>query len=389
VLRIETCDRWRRRFRITALFCAIASALVVAACGGDDDSAQEETGGANIAASQRLIDTYSKQPEFLPPGPPFDAAQETRGKKIMSIPVSSQIPITQVLETTMAREARRVGVGFKHWQNQGKPDQWVQGINTAISQGYDVIDLVAIPPEALKPQIDKARNRGVKVISTHLGGFGWEPPPYIDGAVRLPYYEVGRIMAAWAVVQTKGKANALAIIADDLKSTADVVKGLRDEFRENCPECRLQTANVPTTQWASGVQNEVANGIRRNPSLNYLIPIYDAMTQFATAGIQVAGKAGQMPMTTFNGTPFALDLVKQGKVEMNLGENEDWIGRAMLDASMRAAAGLEVPDNHYEKAPLYIFTKANVADAGTPPRPDKGYGESYRAGFDKLWGLAQ
>jgi ribose transport system substrate-binding protein len=383
---VNSAARWAPRIVGVALLCAAAPSMLLAACGDDDDGGGA-SGEAKIEASQQLLDKYSQPPRFVPPGPAFDAKEELEGKKIMSIPVSSQIPITQVLETTMATQARRVGVHFKHWQNQGKPDQWIQGIDTAISQRYDVVDLLAIPPEALKPQIDKARAAGLKVISTHFAGFGWKPPAYIDGAVRLPYYDVGRILAAWAVVETKGQADALAIIADDLESTGDVVKGLRDEFRENCPDCKLQTANVPTTQWATGVQNEVANGIRRNPTLNYLIPIYDAMTQFATAGVQVAGKAGQIPMDTFNGTPFALDLVKEGKVQMNLGENEDWIGRAMLDASMRAAAGMPVPDNDYEGAPLYIFTKDNVAEAGTPPKPDQGYGDEYRTGFDELWGL--
>jgi len=60
---------------------------------------------------------------------------------------------------------------------------------------------------------------------------------------------------------------------------------------------------------------------------------------------------------------------------------------AMLDADMRAAAGLKVPANHYKGAPLYIFTKANVKKAGTPPDPAKGYGEAYHQGFAKLWGV--
>lgn len=72
---------------------------------------------------------------------------------------------------------------------------------------------------------------------------------------------------------------------------------------------------------------------------------------------------------------------------MDIGENEDWIAHAMLDADMRAAAGLKVPADDYKDAPLYIFTKANVASAGTPPSPAQGYGSAYVSGFAKLWGL--
>jgi ribose transport system substrate-binding protein len=310
-----------------------------------------------------------------------------KGKKVMELPVTSQIPLTQVISAEMSKQAKRIGFQLKVWENQGKPDQWVQGMETAIAQRYDAVDLLGIDPKLLKPQIDKARAAGVKVTSSHLAGFGYTVPDYIDGAVRLPYYEVGQLLAAWTIVQTDGKANALAIVAEDLASTADVVKGIQDEFKRDCPDCKLTTRNVPTTQWANGVQKEVSTGLQRDPGVNYLLPIYDAMTQFAAAGLQVAGKAGTVEMASFNGTPFALQMVADGKLAMDIGENEVWIARAILDAAMRAAMDEPVPDDDYAKAPLLVFTKDNVAEAGTPPDPAKGYGNAYESGFDELWGL--
>jgi ribose transport system substrate-binding protein len=382
---------------------AVAAMVALGACGSSSDSgstgtaadsgtaaattASDAAGGANIAAAQAIIDQYSKEPTFTPPGEAFDAAKEMSGKKVMSIPVSSQIPLTQVITTEQAAQAKRIGFTFKHWQNQGKSDQWVQGINTAIAEKYDAIDLLGIDPKLVAPQLTKARAAGVKVVSTHLAGFGWTIPPTIDGAVRLPYEEVGKILAAWTIVATQGKGDALAIVAEDLSSTADVVKGMKDQFAANCPDCKVETANVPTAQWATGVKEQVSAGIQRNPNLNYVIPIYDAMSQFAQAGIQVAGKTGKIGMATFNGTPFALKMVADGQLEMNLGENEVWIADAMLDADMRAATGRKIPDTDYDKAPLLVFTKDNVASAGNPPTASDGYGDSYVAGFDQLWGL--
>jgi ribose transport system substrate-binding protein len=362
-----------------------ASAVALGACGSSDSST--EASAANTGASQALIAKYQKLPTFTAPGPAFDAVEGMKGKKIMSIGVTDQIPLIQEIEKEMNAQAKRIGFTFTHWQNQGKSDQWIQGINTAIAQKYDALDLLGIDPKLVKPQLEKARAAGVKVISTHLAGFGWDIPSYIDGAVRLPYREVGRILAAWSIVQNKGKVNALAIVANDLASSEDVIAGLREEFKANCPSCKLTIANVPSTQWTSGVQNEVSSGIQRDPNLNYIIPIYDAMTQYAVAGLAVAGKAGKIPMNTFNGTPFALDLVREGKVSMNLGENEAWIARAMLDANMRAAMDQPVPDTTYDKAPLLVFTKDNVASAGVPAQQSKGYGDAWESGFDQLWGL--
>ncbi len=378
----------------TLLAAAASAACLLAGCGGDDPApsssssgAGAATGGAKIEAAQQLLDKYSAEPAFSPPGEAFDAVAGMKGKKIMEIPITSQIPLTQVISKEMSTQAKRVGFELKIWENQGKSDQWVSGMETAIAQKYDAVDLLGIDPKLLKPQIDKARAAGIKVTSSHLAGFGWEVPDYIDGAIRLPYYEVGQLLGAWAIVKTEGKANTLAIVAEDLASTADVVKGIKDEFARDCPDCKLTTRNVPTTQWASGVQKEVSSGLQRDPTVNYLLPIYDAMTQFAGAGLQVAGKAGKVGMASFNGTPFALQMVADGKLDMNIGENEVWIARAILDAAMRAAMDQPVPDDTYAKAPLLVFTKDNVAGAGSPPDPAKGYGSAYEAGFDTLWGL--
>jgi ribose transport system substrate-binding protein len=374
--------------RLAALAAGLA--LFAVGCGGDDggsSGASASGGGAKVDAAQRLLDKYSAEPRFSPPGEAFDAKTGMQGKKIMEIPITSEIPLTQVIAKDMSAQAKRIGFALKVWENQGKSDQWVQGMQTAIAQRYDAIDLLGIDPKLLKPQIDKARAAGIKVTSSHLAGFGWEVPDYIDGSIRLPYREVGQILAAWAITQTQGKANVLAIVAEDLASTADVVKGIKEEFAKDCPDCKVTTRNVPTTQWASGVQKEVASGLQRDPNVNYLLPIYDAMTQFAGAGLQVAGKAGKVGMASFNGTPFALQMVADGKLDMDLGENEVWIARAILDAAMRAAMDQPVPDDTYAKAPLLVFTKENVANAGSPPDPAKGYGESYVAGFDQLWGL--
>lgn len=371
-----------KRGRILALLLSVVAVAVVVT-----SSIAAPAVTADIAASKALIAKYSKEPKFVAPGPAFDARKVMKGKKVMIIPVTSQIPITQVITASMTRQAKRIGFTFTNWQNQGKADQWIQGIQQAISQKYDVVDLLAIPPAVLKPQIDQARKAGVKVISSHFAGFGWQVPKYIDGAVRLPYYEVGQILAAWAIVQTNGKANVLSIVANDLVSSADVIKGMRTVFARDCKGCKLDIVDVPTVEWSSKVQGEVQSGLQRNPNVNYVLPIYDAMTSFVSAALRISGKAGKIQQASFNGTPFVLEAVKKGDVQMDIGENEDWIARAMLDADMRAAAGLKVPANHYRGAPLYIFTKSNVARAGTPPNPARGYGNKYGPGFDRLWKL--
>jgi ribose transport system substrate-binding protein len=109
------------------------------------------------------------------------------------------------------------------------------------------------------------------------------------------------------------------------------------------------------------------------------------MAQFVVPAVRLTGKTGAVRVATFNGTPFVLDMLRNGDVEMEIGESLDWIAHAIMDTDMRVICGMEAPAD--PKIPLYIFDKSNVTDAGVPARTSTGYGDSYITGYRKLWGL--
>ena len=43
----------------------------------------------------------------------------------------------------------------------------------------------------------------------------------------------------------------------------------------------------------------------------------------AVQSIAIAGKGDAVKVATFNGTPFALDMIRDGSIEMDIGENLD------------------------------------------------------------------
>ena len=70
---------------------------------------------------------------------------------------------------------------------------------------------------------------------------------------------------------------------------------------------------------------------------------------------------------------------------MDIGENLDWIGDAIIDAEMRMLCGL--PQVSDPKIPFYIFDSHNADEAGKPPQLSQGYGAAYIDGYEKLWKL--
>jgi ribose transport system substrate-binding protein len=167
-----------------------------------------------------------------------------------------------------------------------------------------------------------------------------------------------------------------------------LLEGLRDEFETRCPGCRLRFIDVPIPQWADRLQTEVSSALVADPGLDYIVPIYDSMSQYVVPAILAAGAAERVKIATFNGTPFVLGMLQEDDiVEMDVGENLAWVGWATMDQAFRLIAG-EDPARS-EHTPLRVFDDGNVDEAGTPPRLDTGYGSAFVAGYKRVWGVLE
>lgn len=338
-----------------------------------------------VSDAKALIEKHSKLPTFEAPGPAFDAKACMAGKKIFVIPLTNENPFTVAISKGMEQAAGLVGFPIKSWETQLSPDQWTQGINKAVQEGYSLIDLEGgLPPEFIQPQIQEARNKGVKVTTTHDYDQTQKPPDFLDGSGRTDYVTVGKIMAAWTIAKTGGKVNALVMGPDEITPTTPLKTAVLDYFKQNCPDCKTKYINTPAAEWTTKIQPAAQDALLADPTINYVIPIYDSMSQFIVPALQAANSKAKI--VSYNGTPFVLDMMRDGDVvEMNVGESLGWVGFAGMDADMRILCGLAPVTNL--NTPAYIFTKDNVATAGKPATFNDGYGDSHIAGFKKLWGL--
>ena len=257
---------------------------------------------------------FASLPVFVAPGPSFDAAACMKGKSILSIPVSSANPFTANIEKSMQGVAAKVGFKFTTWENQGQSSQWVQGMDTALNQKVSLIDLLAgTDPRVLVPQIAAARAAKIPVIASHYNGVEQTPivAGFADGDVPIDYFKAGAMLADWAIVKTKGKLNALVLIATGPLSTDSMIAGINEEFK-HCPECKQKVMNYPVPDWGTRITPGVQAALLADPTVNYIIVIYDSMAQFVTPAVTVTGSADRVKIDAFNGTPFVLGLVQQG-----------------------------------------------------------------------------
>ncbi|MCB8881410.1 substrate-binding domain-containing protein [Acidisoma cellulosilytica] len=338
-----------------------------------------------VARATAVIDQYRKLPTFVAPGADFDIEATAKGKTMLSIPNTSANQFLKGIITREIAVGKEIGLKVQEWQNQGQPSQWVQGMDFAINNKISIVDLISgVNPAVVEPQMQAAKAAGVHVFASHFYDPSQPPDPLLAGNLPVSFYRQGWILGNWMIYKTGGHANAVIVKSDEVLPTAPLVQGIHDALAKNCPDCKISAEiNVGITEWGTKIQPSVQSALLSHPKVNYVIPIYDSMSQFVVPAVRLSGKTGQVHIATSNGTPFVLDFIRNGDVEMDIGESLDWIARATIDGYMRELAGLPMPKEI--GVPYYLFDASNVKTAGIPASANKGYGDDYVAGFKKVW----
>jgi ribose transport system substrate-binding protein len=384
---------WRR---LAGLAAVALVAVGLAACGGDEESSggaqAASDGGSGKAEAQAQIKEFQKIPEFTLEADPVDV-KSLKGKTIFNIPSSSSIPYAAAVGDQMAQIAEANGIKFVDFTTKGTPNDWARGIEQAINQKADLIFLtIGVEPKLVKPQLEAAKKAGIPVIPTHLYHDGGDPPPpdvkdLLAGWVPAPFEKAAALMADYAVANTDGEVNAMIVTSNEVQPSIGMVESAKAELERVCPDCPEPTVvNVPLAEWGAKLRPEMQSALTRDPNINWILPIYDAMALPADAAIKAAGRTGKVKIASFNGEPSALKMIQDGtNYVMDVGENINWLGYANMDQGFRAMAGQETLES--QKTPLRVFDESIVDEAGTPPVGNKGYGDAYVEGYEKLWGL--
>ncbi|MGH3276264.1 MAG: sugar ABC transporter substrate-binding protein [Streptosporangiaceae bacterium] len=373
--------------------------LLAAACGSSATSAGTSGGSGGsgsgsaasissqgVAQATALVGKYLGDPAFVAPGPSINVAA-LKGKSILSVPANSLVPFVATVDGVMKGYAQDLGMKYTIYTNQQQLGQWVQGMNQAISTKASAIDLLSgIPPDLLKAQVQQAQAAGIPTVDTNERDPSQPTVPYVAAYAFAPFNLAGQLMSAWAVEQTKGKADVLVVTSNEDTSSAAVQAGITQELRTVCGGCKESAVNVNPEDWAKSLQTTVEGKLSADPNINYILPVFDSMAQYIAPGIIAAGKSGKVHVASFNGTPSILDMIRSGDiVTMDVGENTSDVAAAGLDQIMRIMLHQPVGK---EQINVRVLDKSNVADAGVPAVSGKGYGDAFMTGYATTWGVS-
>jgi len=384
---VHRVTRGRRLLRFGSSAAAATLALLAAGCAPTSSasaSGASAVSSQDLAALKRQIQQAQQEPQFKPQGPAFSIAS-LKGKKILSIPVSSQLKGCDDMARQVVDIAKSVGLtGSSYFQNNGGPQAWVQGMNLAINQHYNGVALVCgIDPASLAPQMAAAKAAGIKVVDMHLADVSDPASPLIAAQTNGQFDEAMRMGVASALVRAGGKrVDALVVTSNENPPSVGMEKTVKQTFLHYCKSCAVQSINVPIADYATKLTSAVSSALVRNPNIKAVFTVYDAQAPFVQPALR-ASHSGALTYA-FGGAQEAVSLMadKSNPTGSDMGPSYPWMAYSGADQLFRVLAGQPPIPAKNAYAPYRMFTPENVSEFTSP---DYGFGHSYVEGYRSLW----
>lgn len=400
------------RLSVMLAVCVGATALVLAGCGSDKDSSTTATGGggsstqatgdaalppappdngADVAGAQDFVKSNLQPLAYKPAGPAYDMKKVDKPVWWLSPPTSAP-PVLQRGEG-FKQAAKAAGVKYHVCLAEGTPEGNALCLKQAVNAGAGSAIVDAISVDSVLEPIKRAEAAGVKVVVADQSDPGKPVNPAVTAEVTHDYHGTGEMAGAYAVAAKGGELDALCINVPDFVTGTSVCAGFTDKVHEFCPDCKVETKDIPAANALTQVGALVNQAVLSDPKLNFIMNAYDYTTPPVATALRSMGKGpNDILLGGENGTVEALAAVKKGQYNaVSVGQHPYWWGWGVFDAGARAQAGaidktaqLDVPNKLFTTESMKGYDgPITYQDADT--LYDVGDGSVYKDGFQNVW----
>jgi len=378
----------RRTF--AAVIAVATSALAIAAC-SSSGSSTSATGGSTSAAatasatSAGIAAAMAYEQQFLntPTSIGISTPLKTKpapGKLLVGL--DSGLGSAKVLAQYWAQAAADIGWKYKDLISGSTPATQQAAMNSAIQLDPAGILTSGIPNSTIQAQLTLAAQKGIWVNSSA----DTSPPSgaMFDTSIANPAQlaEWGKMVAAYVVVQSQGKA-----VVQDFQLTAfpillDFDTAFVAAMHQWCPSCKVSTNAVPAASLGtSALTTQVTSVVTRNPSTNWLIFDLGDLEIGVDAALKAAGLTGLHIGGLTADTPNIAGL-KAGTENVWTAYSLPIVAYRQVDSMARKFEGM-TPLN--ANLPTQLITPQNVDSLVTDSAGNYVGVADYRTEFKKLW----
>lgn len=400
----------------------MATSMVVASlagCGGADGQTAEggaageaatEGEAAAIVDDTALVEEFQTAlaaysggaPEFAEAAlDPVDAAGVLAGKKICVMPYdpANMFGVNIAKNEQVILEA--LGAEVLYYEGENSPEGWTKGIEMAVAEGCDIVDLVGGADMTLiTPAIEEAEAAGTLVFDCHGADITDQfANSYTVGA---DYALSAKLQAYYALNYAEENLggwenlNCLVVECTGLPCDLTVRKGWDyiDQTYGVPGGATFQYVAIASTEWDAKTESEVTSALIKDPTINFVCAYYDNQLIRVIPALNACDRT-DLPVISYNGSSNVLDYITTGDITMDIAESVRWMAYHCIDCMIRALMAEEdesvyVPNR--DGYAMYFIDENNIANCVNPETgladfSHDGAEDVYNSGYTALWGF--
>jgi ribose transport system substrate-binding protein len=293
--------------------------------------------------------------------------------KIALIACASALEGCEAPVTGAKNAAKQIGWEVQTYDGGGSAQQQNTSMLNAISWGANVILNVGIDPNLIQQGLKAAKDKGIIVGS---GSNAIDAPnPVVQPAagnlgyafdVAPDYTKLGKALADWFIVETKGKAN-LAFFSDpEFPAVLAIEKFFLEEVSK-APGIKISDPIKFTAQQIGSNLGQMTTGyLKSHPDVDWIWSAEDPAAAVQVAAIKQAGLAKQVKLMSQVGAKQNMNFIANGEIQASdAAFDNEYMGWAMVDQASRLLNKEPLAEPHNENLPYVVIDKTNLPKDGT------------------------
>ncbi len=297
------------------VFAVLSLVLVLAAC-GDDSEGTTTTGATTTAADEFIVgvswNNYNEERWAKWDEPDMKAAIEAGGGRYISADAGSSA------------------------------EQQIADVENLISQGADVVIILAQDGTAIKPAVTAALEQGIPVIA-------YDRLIEDPGALYITFdnVEVGR-MQARAIFAAMPEGNYVFIKGNSADANADFLRGGQQEILQAAMDSGaiVNVGEMYTDNWDPAVAQTNMEQIltQNNNEVDAVVASNDGTAGGVITALAAQGLAGIVPVSGQDGDAAALNRIALGTQTVSVWKDARELGKKAGEAAVLLAQGTALAD---------------------------------------------
>jgi ribose transport system substrate-binding protein len=312
-----------------------------------------------IAATVAAIVSMSA----LAPTTAFSAEGDAKGKTVQYITFGLQYEYQVAMVEGMKKRAEEAGIVLNVIDGKGDPNNQVTQALDAVTKQPDAIIINPIDATLLVAGVKRANEANIPVFIMENA----PPEGKYLGFVDFDN-EAGGSLGADALAKAIGEKGVVLETRGSVGSAQAQSrhKGFTDRMAANYPNIEVRSLN---TEWEADNANKmVLDAFTQDPNIVGVFSHNDEMVRGVVSALRQIGKlvppgeAGHVTIIGLDGTPLALDRIREGTQDATVAQDPYAMGGGGILEQVIAYFEGKDYDNSMQTKP-YVIEKANVDEA--------------------------